>query len=194
MEPEIPADEPAPRDQPLGRPGRAGHSGRPGHTAAAAHEHAPAAPSSAAHEHAPALDPRRRLQLALAALWLLDAMLQFQPFMFGRGFGQMLAGSAHRNPAIAARPVTWSAAFIDHHTVVLNALLATVQLLLGLGIAGRPAVRLTLAASVAWARLSHRPQHRPLLALFALAFWPPAPQPAPSPATAAPAVAAPGSA
>ncbi len=29
---------------------------------------------------------RRGLQLALAALWLLDGALQFQPFMLTRGF------------------------------------------------------------------------------------------------------------
>ena len=105
---------------------------------------------AAAHEHAPALDPRRRLQLALGVIWLLDAMLQFQPVMFGRGFSQMLAGGAHGNPALLARPVTWSAALIGHHAVVLNAIFAVIQLLLGLGIAWRPTVRLALAASVAW--------------------------------------------
>jgi hypothetical protein len=103
------------------------------------------------HERPAVLDPRRKLQLALAVIWLLDAMLQFQPGMFGRGFPQMLAGSAQGNPAALARPITWSATFIGHHVVVLNAIFAAIQLLLGLGIAFRPAVRLALAGSVAWA-------------------------------------------
>jgi len=102
----------------------------------------------AAHERASALDPRRKLQLALGVIWLLDAMLQFQPFMFGRGFVQMLAGGAHGNPAIAGRPVAWSAAFIGHHVTALNAIFAAIQLLPGLGPARRPAARLALAASV----------------------------------------------
>ena len=110
----------------------------------------PVARPAAAHERAAALDPRRALQLALGAIWLLDAMLQFQPAMFGKGFPQMLAGSAPGNPALIARPITWSAAFIDHHVVVLNAIFAAIQLLLGLGIAWRPAVRLALAGSVVW--------------------------------------------
>src|SRR5262249_39124182 len=55
------------------------------------------------------------------------------------------------NPAIVARPVSWSAAFIDHHVGVLNAVFAAIQVLLGLGIAWRPTRRLALAASVAWA-------------------------------------------
>ena len=96
---------------------------------------------AAAHEGPAALDPRRKLQLALAGIWLLDAMLQFQPAMFGHGFGRMLAASAAGNPAIVARPVSWSAAFIDHHVAVLNAIFAAIQVLLGLGIAWRPTTR-----------------------------------------------------
>jgi hypothetical protein len=110
----------------------------------------PVARPAAAHERVAALDPRRALQLALGALWLLDGMLQFQPSMFGRGFPQMLAGSAQGNPAVVARPITWSAGLIGHHVVALNAVFAAIQLLLGLGIAWRPAVKLALAGSVAW--------------------------------------------
>ena len=62
----------------------------------------------------------------------------------------MLAGNASGNPAFVASPITWSAGFIDHHLVVLNAVFAIIQLALGLGIAWRPAVKVALAASVAW--------------------------------------------
>ena len=54
-------------------------------------------------------DTRRVLQLSLAGLWLLDAILQYQSFMFTRAFGQMLAASAAGNPAVVARPITWAA-------------------------------------------------------------------------------------
>jgi hypothetical protein len=110
----------------------------------------PVARPAAAHERVTARDPRRALQLALAALWLLDGMLQFQPSMFGHGFAQMLAGSAQGNPAVVARPIIWSAGLIGHHVVALNAIFAAIQLLLGLGIAWRPAVKVALAGSVAW--------------------------------------------
>ena len=111
----------------------------------------PVARPAAAHERVTAaLDPRRALQLTLGALWLLDGMLQFQPSMFGRGFPQMLAGSAQGNPAVVARPITWSAGIIGHHVVALNALFALIQVLLGLGIAWRPAVKFALAGSVVW--------------------------------------------
>ena len=97
-----------------------------------------------------ALDPRRKLQLALGVIWVLDGILQFQPSMFTRSFPSMLAESVHGNPAVVAGPITWSAHLIDHHVVLLNALFAATQLALGLGIAWRPTVRLALAASVAW--------------------------------------------
>jgi hypothetical protein len=99
----------------------------------------------------PSLDARRALQLVLAAIWLLDGVLQYQAFMFTKGFNQMLAGTADGNPAVIAKPITWDATLIDHHMVLLNAIFATIQLLLGLGIAFRPTVRVTLAASVLWA-------------------------------------------
>jgi hypothetical protein len=109
-----------------------------------------APPRAAALDRLAPPDQRRKLQLALAALWLLDGVLQFQPVMFGRGFPQTLAASAPGNPALLASPISWSAALIAHHLVVLNAVFATVQVALGLGIAWRPTLRIALAASVAW--------------------------------------------
>jgi len=97
------------------------------------------------------LDARRALQLALAGIWLLDGVLQYQAFMFSKGFSQMLAGTAAGNPAVIGRPITWDAALVQHHLVLLNTIFATIQVLLGLGIAFRPTVRVALAASIAWA-------------------------------------------
>jgi hypothetical protein len=97
------------------------------------------------------LDARRALQLGLAAVWLLDGVLQYQSFMYTKAFGQMLAGTAQGNPSVIARPITWDATLVEHHLVLLNTIFATIQLLLGLGIAFRPTVRIALAASIAWA-------------------------------------------
>jgi hypothetical protein len=83
-------------------------------------------------------DARRVLQLVLAGLWLLDAVLQYQSFMYSQGFSQMLAGTAPGNPGVIARPITWNATLIEHHGVLLNTMFATIQLLLALGIAWRP--------------------------------------------------------
>ena len=49
-----------------------------------------------------ALDARRKLQLALAAAWLLDGILQYQPSMFSRSFPQMLGDSAQATDAPSA--------------------------------------------------------------------------------------------
>jgi len=95
-------------------------------------------------------DARRALQLGLAGVWLLDALLQYQPVMFSRAFGRMLAATAAGNPVVIGRPIAWDATLVEHHAVALNALFATIQLLLGLGIALRPLTRFALAASVAW--------------------------------------------
>jgi hypothetical protein len=104
-----------------------------------------------AYGHVATLDTRRKLQLALGGGWLLDGILQYQPFMFSQAFPRMLAGTSSGNPALVASPINWSATFIDHHLVAVNALFATVQLALGLGIAWRPTVKLALGASVVWA-------------------------------------------
>lgn len=104
-----------------------------------------------APERAWALDLRRKLQLALGGIWLLDGMLQYQPAMFSKAFPSMLAGTAAGNPAPVAAPITWSASFIGHHLTISNGAFATIQVLLGLGIAFRRTVRWALAASVVWA-------------------------------------------
>src|SRR5579862_9385779 len=97
------------------------------------------------------LDTRRALQLVLAAIWLLDGVLQYQSFMYTKAFGQMLEGTASGNPSVIARPITWDAALVEHHLVLINTLFATIQLVIGFGIAFRPTVRYALALSVAWA-------------------------------------------
>jgi hypothetical protein len=95
-------------------------------------------------------DARRVLQLALAATWLLDGLLQYQSSMYSPMFGEMIGDTATGNPGVIARPISWNAALVGHHLVLLNTVFATIQLLLGLGIAYRPTVRVALAASIAW--------------------------------------------
>jgi hypothetical protein len=108
-------------------------------------------PGSAAEAARGVPDARRLLQLALAGIWLLDGVLQYQAFMFSTGFSDMLSGTASGNPHAVASPITWNAGLVQHHLVLVNAIFATIQVLLGIGIAWRPAVRVALAASIAWA-------------------------------------------
>ena len=100
-----------------------------------------AAPAGAAGAGVAALDARRRLQLLLAGLWLLDGVLQLQPVMFTRRFPAMLAESAAGQPGVVAAPVTWAARLIAGHPAPANAAFAALQIALGLGLAWRPEVR-----------------------------------------------------
>src|ERR1700759_5769823 len=91
------------------------------------------APPEPADATRAAMDGRRALQLVLAAVWLLDGVLQYQSWMYTKAFApQMLAMMADGNPAVIARPITWNAALVGQHLVLLNTVFATVQLLLGL--------------------------------------------------------------
>src|SRR5580693_7835623 len=96
-------------------------------------------------------DTRRKLQLLLAGIWLLDAILQFQAFMFSKGFAQMLGATGTGNPGVIAGPISWAGRTVAQHGVVTNAIFAAIQLLIALGIAVRPTVRLALGVSIAWA-------------------------------------------
>src|SRR5580658_10065388 len=95
----------------------------------------------------------RRLQLALATIWLLDGFLQLQPFMFtggASGLSGMLQGMSAGNPGIVARSINWNAALVAHHPVLTNVGFAGLQILIGLGIAYRRTLKPALAVSVVW--------------------------------------------
>ena len=94
---------------------------------------------------------RRTLQVALGTVWLLDAALQFQPFMFGRGFAnEILKPTAEGNPHLIAQPVLWSAHAVLEHPVLWNTTFALTQLVLALGLFWRRSVKIALAGTVVW--------------------------------------------
>ncbi len=99
-------------------------------------------------------DARRWLQLALAALWLFDALLQVQPVMFTPSFAtEMLAPTATGNPGWIAASILWASRLVEHDPALLNTGFAGLQLAIGLGIAWRRSVRPALAVSVVWSLL-----------------------------------------
>ncbi len=100
----------------------------------------------------------RGLQVALGLIWLLDGALQFQPFMFTKGFvNQILLPSAQGNPGWVADPTISLAHYIEPHIAAWNAFFATLQVLIGVGIAGgalarRPSIiKIALLTSMVWA-------------------------------------------
>jgi hypothetical protein len=95
---------------------------------------------------------RRDLQVALGLLWLLDGVLQAQPFMFTRDFAtQVIAPAGQGQPGFVSVPLHWTSTVIAAHPVAWNVPFAGIQLLLGVGLLVRRTARLTLAASIAWA-------------------------------------------
>jgi len=94
---------------------------------------------------------RRWLQIALGLLWLLDAALQFQPYMFSRAFAiKILSASAVGSPWPVAGPVRTASQLMLHNLVAWNAAFATMQLALAVGLLWRPTARAALAGTVFW--------------------------------------------
>jgi hypothetical protein len=100
-----------------------------------------AAPSSA----------RRRLQLVLAGLWVLDGVLKLQPFMFTKDFAPMTLGTASDGaPFWLTDPINRMQKIILNHPVGPMVVFALVELLIGFAIAYRPTVRYGLIACLCW--------------------------------------------
>ncbi|MEA2442943.1 MAG: hypothetical protein QOJ12_235, partial [Thermoleophilales bacterium] len=94
---------------------------------------------------------RRQLQVALGVLWLIDAALQAQPFMWTRGFAtQVIDGAGQGQPGFVADPVHWVSTVIAAHPVAWNVPFVAVQYLLGVGLLVRRTARVALAASIVW--------------------------------------------
>ena len=75
----------------------------------------------------PPRDLQRTFRLVLATVWLLDAALQLQPFMFTRGssgFSGMFNGLAAGNPGFVSHSVTWNASNVYHQPILSNAIFA----------------------------------------------------------------------
>lgn len=94
---------------------------------------------------------RRHLQVALGVIWLIDAALQYQPYMFTKQFVvQALEPTAAGNPWILYRPMIWADHFMIHDITLWNAFYATIQVVIALGLFWRPAVRWALGISIVW--------------------------------------------
>lgn len=134
---------------------------------------------------------RRALQIVLGIIWLIDAGLQYQPYMFTRDFvTQTIAPAAAGTPWFVDRPAMWAARIMLPHIAVDNALFATIQLLIAVALFYRPLVRVGLAVSVVWAlgiwylaegiggithaapAIAGAPGAAVLYALIALLVWP----------------------
>lgn len=100
------------------------------------------------------LPPRRALQICLALFWLLDAALQFQPYMFGPFFvTQVIQLSSAGSPGVVAGSVGWATHLMLQHIAVYNTVFASAQLMIACGILVRRTLKIALVASIGWALL-----------------------------------------
>lgn len=94
---------------------------------------------------------RRCLQLALGVLWLLDAALQFQPYMFSHAFVvDTLSPAVQGNPGWVAVPMHGLLHALGAHPALFNTGFASVQLLIAGGIVWRRTTKVALVLSIAW--------------------------------------------
>src|ERR1700752_3527233 len=98
-----------------------------------------------------ASDGRRTIQTALGLSWLLDGALQFQSFMYGNGFIQMIKGMMPGQAYWISSSIGWAINLFHHHQVPANTAFALIQVAIGLGLLYRRTVRSALAVSFAWA-------------------------------------------
>ncbi len=97
-----------------------------------------------------ASDGARTIQTLLGLIWLLDGGLQFQSFMYSRGFTSQIMGLTAGQPGWVAGSVNWGARLAGHNLTVYNTLFALTQVAIGFGLLHRRTVKPALAASFAW--------------------------------------------
>ncbi len=94
---------------------------------------------------------QRVLQIILGLFWLLDAGLQFQPYMFGSGFTTTyLLNNAHSQPDVVRWVITNVGNFVGPHVAVWNTFFALIQVAIGMGLLFRRTVRPALVVSFFW--------------------------------------------
>jgi hypothetical protein len=99
-----------------------------------------------------AVPSQRVLQIVLGLFWILDAALQFQPFMFGRGFVEAnILANAQGQPFVVGDLITHIGNFVAPDIAVWNTFFALIQVLIGVGLLYRPTVKPALVLSFAWA-------------------------------------------
>jgi hypothetical protein len=97
---------------------------------------------------------RKLLLRILGALWLLDGLLQLQPKMFTMNMvNSVLVPTLQGQPALIASNLQWIIDITTQHLIVVNLLIAVVQILMGLGLMALSEqwAKIILLASIVWA-------------------------------------------
>ncbi len=95
---------------------------------------------------------RRKIQVVLGVLWLVDGLFQLQPRMFTYRLAQdVIAPSGQGQPMFVHAPVHLAVTMIAAHPAMWGALFALIQLSIGTLILRRSTARSGLLCSIAWA-------------------------------------------
>jgi plastocyanin len=90
--------------------------------------------------------------MMLGGLWLLDGALQFQPYMFTKAFFAGILGMANMGlPGLVSTADYRVASLLAVHPAAWNAIFATLQVLLGVGLLWRRTAWLARPLSIPWA-------------------------------------------
>jgi hypothetical protein len=96
----------------------------------------------------------RGIQITLGVIWMVDGVLQFQPYMFTRGFlTDVLLPAAQGQPAVVGGPMRWTDHLIAPHLAAWNVVFALIQVAIGVGLLVPNAVKPALVVSFAWSAL-----------------------------------------
>ncbi len=90
-------------------------------------------------------------QTVLGLIWLLDGALQFQSFMYSRGFIQMITAGEAGQPGWLHDSIAWGAKIAGSNLTLWNTLFALTQVAIGVGLLYRPTVKPALMLSFGWA-------------------------------------------
>lgn len=93
----------------------------------------------------------RGIQVALGLLWLLDGLLQLQPYMYTHAFLAEIEAMVPMQPSWAGQPVHWASQLAGRDLALWNTLFALTQCGIGLGLLHRRTVKPALVLSFAWA-------------------------------------------
>lgn len=96
-------------------------------------------------------DSTRTAQTVLGLIWLLDAGLQFQSFMYSRGFIAMLTDMSSGQPHWLGASINWAAHLAGRNLTLYDTIFALIQAAIGFGLLYRPTVKLALLGTLAWA-------------------------------------------
>ncbi len=93
----------------------------------------------------------RRAQTVLALIWVLVGGLQFQSFMYSKGFIQLLTGVESGQPGWVASSVNRGAIMMQSHQGLFNSLAALIQVAIGFGILYKRTTKQAIVVSFFWA-------------------------------------------